>query len=366
MITLFGATGYTGRRVARVLDRLGLPFRLAGRSEPRLAALAATLPSRPAHLVGDARDPASLHPLFAGARLVINCAGPFTDLGEPVAAQAAARGVHYLDITNELAYAYRLRQFDALARKTGAALVPACGFEVAIADCLAAEMARAARFDELNVVYALGAGAVSSGTRRSALRTFATSWMTYRGGRLQGQAPGTRVRRGAIGARPYAAVAFPSCEVVSVPAHCQVQAVQAWLAVSRRWADAVAGALPLISLLLRTPLGGLASLVITRVLPTPDRSDGERDRFAIQLEASRGRLTRVETCTGRDAYGLTAEIAGRAAQSLLGAGFDRAGVLPPARALDSAAFLDWLQTAGVSRAATGPAPEGPPRSEERG
>jgi short subunit dehydrogenase-like uncharacterized protein len=43
MITVFGATGYTGRRVARRLDEAGLPFRLAGRSLEKLAALSETL-----------------------------------------------------------------------------------------------------------------------------------------------------------------------------------------------------------------------------------------------------------------------------------------------------------------------------------
>ena len=56
-------------------------------------------------------------------------------------AQAALNGVHYLDTTNELGYVYRLRSYDALARRSGAAIVPACGFEVALADCAAVELA---------------------------------------------------------------------------------------------------------------------------------------------------------------------------------------------------------------------------------
>ena len=102
MITLFGATGYTGRLVARALARIEIPgqglvddqVRLAGRSPEKLARLAGSLPGSPAWLVADATRPATLPPLFQDSRVLVNCAGPFTDLGEPVVAQAALNGVH--------------------------------------------------------------------------------------------------------------------------------------------------------------------------------------------------------------------------------------------------------------------------------
>src|SRR5512133_3230355 len=136
-ITLFGATGYTGQLIARALSRAGLEFRIAGRSAEKLKALSESLPGEPAWLVADATQTASLPPLFQNTRLLINCAGPFTDLGERVIAQAAMSGVHYLDTTNELGYVFRARTYSQMGKRTGAALVPACGFEVALADCAA-------------------------------------------------------------------------------------------------------------------------------------------------------------------------------------------------------------------------------------
>jgi len=350
MVVVFGATGYTGQRVARVLDRSGLPFRLAGRSPEKLAALAGSLASGPATLTADVAAPETLPLLFPNTRVLINCAGPFTDLGEPVARLAATYGVHYLDLTNELSYAYRLRQYDALARQTGAALVPACAFEVAIADCLAAVAARdlPQPLRAVDVVYVLPSGVVSYGTRLSALRTFAQSWLAYRGGKWVRGLPGGAVRRGVIQGRPYRALAFPSCEAVTVPAHLRVSDVQAWLAVSRRWAGVVAALLPLVSVLLRSPLGGLTALSFRRLMPPPPEDSSHDSRFVVQVELTHPNGTRTITARGADPYGLTAEIAAYAAQQLLAEGDDRRGVLAPAQALDAEAFVGWLRGQGVT------------------
>lgn len=186
VITLFGATGYTGRLTARALDRLGLPFRLAGRSPAKLAHLSKSLASCPPWLTADATQPNTLPSLCRDTRLLINCVGPFTDLGEPVLAQAALSGVHYLDTSNELAFVHHAHSYNIPARHSGAAIVPACGFEVALADCAAAilgQNAAAAAFDEASVVYDLHGKGSSLATRQSALRSLATSWLAYRGGR---------------------------------------------------------------------------------------------------------------------------------------------------------------------------------------
>lgn len=351
MITLFGATGYTGRRVARALDRAELPFRIAGRAPEKLAALQAELAARPALVVADAHRP---EPLFAGQppgpHVLLNCAGPFTDLGGPVAQAAALRGSRYLDVSNELAFVHGLRQYDALARSAGAALVPAAGFEVAIADCLAARAARelGGALDALHVIYALPGEAVSYGTRLSGLRTYATGWWTYRGGRWVGRLPGGEVRAGTLGGRPYRAISFPSAEVVTVPAHVALKEVQAWLAVAPRWARLVAALMPLTDVLLRTPLGALTAFSFRRLAPPPPETLAGPARFAVQVEARRGGRERVWTARGQDPYALTGDIAAYVAGQLLSADFAGRGVLAPAQALEPEAFLEWLTGRGVA------------------
>lgn len=345
MITLFGATGYTGSQIAQQLEKAGTPYRLAGRSAQKLAALAQTLPSNPPTLVADVSQPETLTALVKDTRVLINCAGPFTDLGEPVAQRAAAAGVHYLDITNELAYVARVRQFDALAKASGAALVPACAFEVAISDCMAAMLARevSAPLESVNVVYALPSGVVSYGTRFSGLRTFAVSWLGYRSGKLVRRLPGGRPRVGVIGQKPYAAVAFPSSEIITMPAHIQVKDVQAWLALSPQWAGVVGMFLPLVSVLLRTPLGWLTRLAFRYLAPPPPATPPNAARFAIQVEVTAKSQSFTRTVWGTEPYALTAHIATYAAQKFLEPSFHRSGVLAPAQALEPQDFLAWLE-----------------------
>ena len=201
-ITLFGATGFTGQLIAHELDQRGLPFRIAGRSEEKLKLLSTRLPSKPECVVADAAHPASLPALFHETNLLINCAGPFTDLGERVIAQAAISGVHYLDITNELGYVFKARSYHEMAQRTGAAIVPACGFEITLADCaaqIAASLfqnnAQSEPFDSIDILYTLQGSGASQGTRKSMVRSLATSWIAYKDGDWTGQIPGQKVKQ---------------------------------------------------------------------------------------------------------------------------------------------------------------------------
>ncbi len=343
MITLFGATGYTGRLVAQALDRLGLPFRLAGRSPDKLARLADSLVASPAWLTADATQPSTLPPLFQGSRVLINCVGPFTDLGEPVLAQAALSGVHYLDTTNELGYVYRVQSYDGPARQSGAAIVPACGFEVALADCAAALLAREAPpapADEIQVVYRLGGKGTSLGTRKSALRSLATSWLAYRDGGWVRAVPCRQTARFPLPGGPRPALSFPSSETVTVPQHVPVRRVSTWMTLSPRarwWAPWL---VPLGAWLTRGPLGRPLLALVSRVAPPPDSGMRSEALFTVQVRRHRGESRRSLTLNGRGMYDLTAEIIAYAAGRLARPGYERAGVLPPALALDPQALLD--------------------------
>ncbi len=342
MITLFGATGYTGRLVAQALSRRGLRLRLAGRSPEKLARLADSLPGDPPWVVVDATQAATLPALFEGTHVLANCAGPFTDLGEPVVAEAVRHGARYLDTTNELGYVYRLQGYDDLARRTGAAIVPACAFEVALADCAAAILARDLDPEsaEVRVVYDIGGGGSSLGTRRSAVRSLATSWLAYRDGAWVKERPGGETRRFELPAGTRHALSFPSSEIVTVPGHLPARRVTAWLTISagaRFWAPIL---VPLFARLARGPVGQLVEVLITRVSPPPEAGVRSAAPFAVKVEVQGSGKAQAMTLTGRGVYDLTAEIVAYTAARLAQPGYDRAGVLAPAAALDPRAFLD--------------------------
>ncbi|MEU4834630.1 saccharopine dehydrogenase NADP-binding domain-containing protein [Streptosporangium sp. NPDC023615] len=133
-IVLFGATGFTGALTAEYLARAagpGLRWALAGRNRARLEAVRERigLPELPL-LHADATDPASLAGIARQARVVATTVGPYLSHGEPLVAACAEAGTHYADITGEPEFVDRMfiRHHDQ-ARRTGAKLVHACGFD---------------------------------------------------------------------------------------------------------------------------------------------------------------------------------------------------------------------------------------------
>src|SRR5262249_56072303 len=97
-VAVFGASGHTGRFVIAELLRRGFAPLAVARDSGKLEAL--RLKNR-GGLTARATidDPVSLDRAFADAAAVINCAGPFLDTANAVAAAAIRSRVHYLAVT---------------------------------------------------------------------------------------------------------------------------------------------------------------------------------------------------------------------------------------------------------------------------
>src|SRR5690349_3401006 len=112
-VVLYGATGFTGRQVARELARraegqAGLRWAVAGRSAEKLEALRCTLPISVGQIVADVGDRARVEALVRRARVVLNMAGPYAQCAEPLVRACAALGVDYVDVTGETPHVRRL------------------------------------------------------------------------------------------------------------------------------------------------------------------------------------------------------------------------------------------------------------------
>jgi short subunit dehydrogenase-like uncharacterized protein len=133
---IYGANGYTGEVIAREAVRRGLRPTLAGRSATKIDPLAAEL-----HLsakVFSLDDVAAAANALSGQRLVLNCAGPFSQTAAPMIEACLRAGAHYLDITGEIEGIEAAAARDDRAKAAGVVVLPAVGFDVVPSDCLAA------------------------------------------------------------------------------------------------------------------------------------------------------------------------------------------------------------------------------------
>lgn len=345
MITLFGATGYTGELIAHALDREKLPFRIAGRSAEKLNALSSSLVSKPSCLVVDlSRNPAYDH-LTRDTQVLINCVGPFTDLGERVLRQAALSGVHYLDPSNELGYVLRMQSYHRMAENSKSIVIPACGFEVALSDCAANLLNEdpSTVFDEIHVIYQMTGTTPSLGTRRSALRSLATSWVSYQNGQWKGVAPVSRKRTFHSNGKPIHALSIPSCESVTFPAHIKVKTISVWMSVNRIQALVGPVLIPYYARFLRSIAGPLLQKWIAFGAPDPRKNASQIAPFWIQVVARLGNENKIAQVQGTHPYHLTAEILTTAARRLLREPPSMYGVLPPSRLLGDQ-FLEYAKS----------------------
>jgi short subunit dehydrogenase-like uncharacterized protein len=135
-LVLLGATGFTGRLVAEYLDVHapdGVRIALAGRAPEKLEALRASLGARGRAfpiLRADSHDDASLAALAQQAKVVCSTVGPYAKHGLPLVAACAKAGTHYADLTGEVQFMRdSIDAWDVEARRTGARIVHACGFD---------------------------------------------------------------------------------------------------------------------------------------------------------------------------------------------------------------------------------------------
>jgi short subunit dehydrogenase-like uncharacterized protein len=350
VIALLGATGFTGQLIAAELAKRQMPFIIAGRNAAKLAALQSELnsPSLLKTMVATPDNPASLAELFKPpTALVINCAGPFTDLGEPVVKAALEAGIHYLDITGEQVYIARmLDRYHATATEKGCLVIPACGFEYAVGNWAVAQAVEGLEpLDHISVAIAVKNISTSRGTRLSALKLLGNAGYGWKN--RQRTAHLTAHKSKVINFPPpfgkRRTVWIPSGELVTIPRHIKVQNMDGYISLP--------GIMPYISRLtfFMLPLtsGLLTFFMGSGKNYTPDPHNRKPFEWVVQVEAISSKGNKTVSWQGQDVYGLTALITAYAAGQILAGNYPKAGVLGVAHALDYRPALEMLQQAGV-------------------
>jgi len=130
MIVLFGGYGTFGVHAARMLAAAGLPVRIAGRDASR------------ADVVADVNDPVSIRSALSGARVAVNCTGPFSTMTTALPDACLATGAHYVDIADDRGWTRRIAALDGRFRERGLAAVAGASSLPGISGALAQIAAR--------------------------------------------------------------------------------------------------------------------------------------------------------------------------------------------------------------------------------
>jgi short subunit dehydrogenase-like uncharacterized protein len=204
---IYGANGYTGQLIARMAAERGQRPILAGRNSAALAALARPLGLETRSFPLD--DPAKVATGLAGTTAVIHCAGPFAHTAKGMADGCLRAGVHYLDITGEIAVFEAMAARDAEAKAAGVMLLPGAGFDVVPSDCLAAHLKRRLpSATRLTLAFQL-LGRVSRGTANTVVENISGGGLVRRGGRLTSVPAAWRTRMIDFGRGPVSAMSIP-------------------------------------------------------------------------------------------------------------------------------------------------------------
>jgi short subunit dehydrogenase-like uncharacterized protein len=331
MIVLFGATGVTGKLIAKELIAARVPLRLAGRDENALKTVAAKSGCEIGTI--DLENPDTLQAALEGASVVISCIGPFSKYGLPVARATVKAGAHYLDTTGEQAFISQIfEELGDKALKQKTCLVPACAFEYAISDTLAAfAELELPEIDSIELVYRAKGAATSIGTRRSILKMLEHPWFRLSSGQLQEIHFIPVIRdRTANREDPRMLIEFPGGESVLLPLHLRVRSVRSFMQLPRDFPKfqfflpaAIIRATALFPI-----TGALMAMSLTKE-PSPGEEALDRTSASVTCTARSIRGSTTVSANAQNPYMLTAIINSQIAMKLLKSGAGTSGPCSP-------------------------------------
>ncbi|WP_435136298.1 saccharopine dehydrogenase family protein [Actinacidiphila sp. bgisy144] len=328
---LYGATGYTGRLIARRAVAQGLRPVLAGRNAAKLLPFAAELGLE--HRVFDLTEPTAVRRGLKDVTAVAHCAGPFARTALPMAHACVETRTPYLDITGEIDVFESLHALGARAQAAGITLLPGAGFDVVPTDCVAALLAaRLPDATQLDLAF-LTAGGPSPGTARTMVAGAPDGGRIRSGGEIRSVPLGSRQVRAAFPSGARTVVSVPWGDVSTAYHSTGIPDVTTYTALPQ----AVVAASRAVRL---GPLRGAVSGAVGKLVRGPGErrlAGGRSEVWGQATDAAGNKAT--ATLTGPSPYRLTSDAVLRIVERLpeLAPGFQT-----PSRALgaDFAASLE--------------------------
>ena len=310
---------------------------------------------------------AKLAEAFAGAKVVINCAGPLRETAAPVLVAATAVGAHYVDVGGEQAVMHALYQrHESTVRKAGSIALPGAGLDCVVGDLAAACVAQhlngvvddgpAVRtspvalhdqqLDEISVSYVFDDLALSAGSQRALFGAAFERPLVWLRDRWEPGKPGNHraVNAGPALGGQRDAIAYPACDALTIPRHVNVHHVATFASTTRR--AVVSGAMRLLARAL--PLVPRAASDLLAPYAAPD-TDYTKTQFAVIAQARRAFSSAQVVVRGHDMYRTTAAIVAWIARAIATRSTGPLGMLAPGELLRSpAALREIASVAGLT------------------
>ncbi|EHN13048.1 hypothetical protein PAI11_00490 [Patulibacter medicamentivorans] len=358
-IAVYGATGYTGERIARKLVHDGHDVVIAGRTRGALENLARDLDGDVEIAIVDLDDRERLEAVCTRVRTVVNAAVAFARPENPVARAAVASGCHYVDISSDQAAIARL--FDELgdeAAARGTALLPASAFYATLADLIVSLAARGhGTLETVDISYRITGWQPSGVSLDNWLEGLGRPMLQYDAGFVTRRAPTTRSVRFPQGDERVAT--YPAPEILTIPRHVDVQRLTTSMTTATMVPPPLGPAVPLLARLAsvteRSPMRRPVRRLATRMLRgSTARSGDDPTSFDILVELGTAGTRRSAHVSGTGIFDCSAPIAAGIAARTTQDDFAAAGPLAAAEVVDPTTFLDALSEHGITYAVTGP------------
>jgi short subunit dehydrogenase-like uncharacterized protein len=180
---IYGASGYTGSRIAERAVQRGQTPVLAGRNAERVRSVAKRLGLR--WTAFELTEASAVARAISEVGVLLNAAGPFVRTSEPLLQACLAMRVHYLDITGEIDVFERCAALGPRAHDREVMLMPGVGFDMVPGDCLAAHLAdRVPDAHKLDIGFRYD-GPMTRGSAKSSLIVFPQGALVRRAGSLR-------------------------------------------------------------------------------------------------------------------------------------------------------------------------------------
>ena len=136
-LVIYGASGFTGQLICEYLstheDATSLNWAIAGRDTAKLEKISnqfSTVNKKIDVLYGDSFDKPSLDNICNQSQLIISTVGPYSLYGENLVASCIDNDTHYLDLTGEPQFVYKIKEkYAQRAYVNGVMIIHSCGFE---------------------------------------------------------------------------------------------------------------------------------------------------------------------------------------------------------------------------------------------